>query len=413
IETTTGLPVSRRKRRSSLKSSCDAATPPPGELMRTTTALMFGASWNLFSMSRKRSAERIIPSRSTTPTRPPRPREGAPPRGANTRAAAQTISTRNANATAATIHATVERFTRSPSGRSSPVLQLLVRVRSGGNGFLVRLYRFFRRVLGFVPSRVFRHLFRRRLGVPRRSVRSCRRLAGGLFHVAGRKPDALFLRLAPEALHAQRVTLGVVRGRLLSAPERGFGNVHEALEPFVQAHEHAELGHLRDRAVHDVAGLVLRRELLPFVGSEFLDRQTDSPVLDVDGREHGLHLVALLEDLGRVLHAAAPGHVGDVDEAVDALLDLHERAEVGQVANRSVDAISDVIFLGELLPRVRLGGAKRERETARLGIHVRDDGLDRVAHVQKLRRILDPLRPGHLALVNEPLDTLFEAPERG
>src|SRR5450759_1694771 len=84
----------------------------------------------------------------------------------------------------------------------------------------------------------------------------------------------------------------------------------------------------------------------------------------------GWCFVALFQDLGRVLHAAAPGHVGDVDQTVDSLFDLHERSEVGQVAHHALDAVSDVVLLRELLPGIRLGGAERQRHPPRLEVHV-------------------------------------------
>ena len=94
------------------------------------------------------------------------------------------------------------------------------------------------------------------------------------------------------------------------------------------------------------------------------------------------------------------------------VLDLDEGAEVGEVAHGARDAVADVELLGELLPRIRLRRAEREREPARLGIHVRDDGLDRVADVQELRRVLDALRPRHLGDVDEALDAFLELDER-
>ena len=44
--------------------------------------------------------------------------------------------------------------------------------------------------------------------------------------------------------------------------------------------------------------------------------------------------LALLEHLARVADLAGPAHVADVQQAVDALLDLDERAVVGEVADR-------------------------------------------------------------------------------
>ena len=46
--------------------------------------------------------------------------------------------------------------------------------------------------------------------------------------------------------------------------------------------------------------------------------------------EHdGFYLIADLNHLGRMLHAAAPGHFRDVDQPLDARLQLDESSVVG------------------------------------------------------------------------------------
>ena len=109
----------------------------------------------------------------------------------------------------------------------------------------------------------------------------------------------------------------------------------------------------RHDALDEVAGLVLLLEGLPVVGLELLDRERNPAVLLVDRGDDGLDVVALLEDLGGVLDAARPRHVGDVDEAVDALFDLDERAEVGQVADLAGDAAADGVLLAPRSPTDR------------------------------------------------------------
>ena len=49
------------------------------------------------------------------------------------------------------------------------------------------------------------------------------------------------------------------------------------------------------------------------------------------------------------------GHLGDVDQAFDALAHLHERAERHQLGDPAVDQLADPVGVGELLPRVLLG----------------------------------------------------------
>jgi hypothetical protein len=55
-----------------------------------------------------------------------------------------------------------------------------------------------------------------------------------------------------------------------------------------------------------------------------------------------------------MLDALAPRHVGDVNQAVDVLLDFDERAELGEVAHLALDLRADRILLAQLVPRVAL-----------------------------------------------------------
>ena len=54
----------------------------------------------------------------------------------------------------------------------------------------------------------------------------------------------------------------------------------------------------------------------------------------------------------------------DVDEAVDAIFDLDEGAEVGEVANAALDDGSDGILARERLPRILSKLLHAERDAA-------------------------------------------------
>ena len=82
----------------------------------------------------------------------------------------------------------------------------------------------------------------------------------------------------------------------------------------------------------------LLRELRPRIVADLLQAQADAPVLLVDRQDHDLDRVALLEHLARVRDALGPRHVGHVHQAVDALLELDEGAEVREVADLALDA---------------------------------------------------------------------------
>ena len=69
-----------------------------------------------------------------------------------------------------------------------------------------------------------------------------------------------------------------------------------------------------------------------------------------------------------MLDPLAPRHVGDVDEAVDFLLDLDEGAELGEVAHLAVDLRADRVLVGQVVPRVALDLLQAERNAPRRGV---------------------------------------------
>ena len=100
-------------------------------------------------------------------------------------------------------------------------------------------------------------------------------------------------------------------------------------------------------------------------------------LVDVD--DDGFDFVALLEHFGRVIDLAGPAHVGDVDHAVDAFFQFHERAVSGQVADRAFDLAADGELLLDLVPRIRLELADAERDLLLFLVDAEDDGFDFLA----------------------------------
>ncbi len=88
-----------------------------------------------------------------------------------------------------------------------------------------------------------------------------------------------------------------------------------------------------------------------------------------------------------------PGHVGDVEQAVDAGLDLHERAVVGQVADGAVDDGAGGILLGDELPGVDLGLLHAQRDLVLVLVDLEDHHLDLFALADHLGRVVDAPGP--------------------
>jgi hypothetical protein len=85
-----------------------------------------------------------------------------------------------------------------------------------------------------------------------------------------------------------------------------------------------------------------------------------------------------------MLDALAPRHVGDVNQAVDVVLDLDERAELGEVPNLADDLRANRVLLGELVPWIRFDLLEAERNAASRRIDAEHHRVDAVADVQNL-----------------------------
>src|SRR5207302_6673160 len=145
------------------------------------------------------------------------------------------------------------------------------------------------------------------------------------------------------------------RARILDVLFADLADVDQTLDALLELDERAEVEDLEDLAVDDLAGRVLVGDALPRVLNELLDAERDLrlvAVAGIDVEQHGLDRVALLEQLARVLHALGPAHVADVDEAVDAFLDLDEDSEIRDVADLALDHRTRRVLLGQLLVRV-------------------------------------------------------------
>jgi hypothetical protein len=99
----------------------------------------------------------------------------------------------------------------------------------------------------------------------------------------------------------------------------------------------------------------------------------------------------------------ALGQLGDVDQALDAVVDAHERTERDELGDLARDDLTDRVGAGEVLPRVFLGRLQRQRDA--LAVHVDVEHLDGdlVADLDDLGRVVDVL-PGQLGDVDETVD---------
>src|SRR5258705_2849266 len=147
-----------------------------------------------------------------------------------------------------------------------------------------------------------------------------------------------------------------------------------------------------------------------------LEREADPAPVQVDVDDLDEDLVTHLDDLLGDFHVPV-GQLGDVHQALDALLDPDERAERDELGDPAGHDLPDLVGPGELLPRVFLGGLQRQRDALAVHVHVQYLDGDLLADLDDLARVVDVL-PGQLGHVHQAVhaaqvDERAEIDDRG
>ncbi len=186
----------------------------------------------------------------------------------------------------------------------------------------------------------------------------------------------------------------------------------ESVDAILELDERAEGRDLGDLALDDRADGVLRRDLAPRIRLRLLEAERNALLLRVHVEDDRLDLLALLEALRGMVDLARPAHVADVDHAVDALLELDERAVRREVADLALDLRADREAVLHRVPRIRLRLADAERDLLVLDVHGQNDDLHLIADAEHVGRARDALRPAELGDVHETLDAGSDFDER-
>ena len=188
------------------------------------------------------------------------------------------------------------------------------------------------------------------------------------------------------------------------------GDVDQPLDAFVELDEGAEVGHPGDLAL-DSAPTWCRGKKSSQMSVASCLMPSERRWFSTSMLEHDrLDLVALLEDLGRVLDPLGPGHVGDVHQAVDVLFDLDEDAEVGEVADLALDLGADRVVLGQLVQGL-VSICFRPSEMRRARDRRRAPSRRPSPTLRIFDGMLDALAPRHLGDVDQPFDARLELDE--
>ena len=148
--------------------------------------------------------------------------------------------------------------------------------------------------------------------------------------------DALLLDVDVEHLRLDHVAAVVLLDDLLArtVPVE-VGEVDHAVDVAVEADEQAELGLVLDLALDLAADRMVAREGLPRVLQRLLEAERDAALGRIDLEHHHVDFLRGRQDLAGMHVLLRPRHFRNVDEALDARLQLDERAVVGDVGDRA------------------------------------------------------------------------------
>src|SRR6202046_5377986 len=148
---------------------------------------------------------------------------------------------------------------------------------------------------------------------------------------------------------------------------------------------------------------MLLRKSLPWVLRRLLEPKRGAALGGVDLEHLNLDLLTGRDDLAGVDVLLGPRHFGDVDEALDARLELDEGAVVGDVGDAALELLADGVARLNVRPRIFLQLLHSKRDAVGLVVDLDDAHLDLLADGQDFARMVDA-PPGDVGHVQEAVD---------
>src|SRR5205814_6209158 len=146
------------------------------------------------------------------------------------------------------------------------------------------------------------------------------------------------------------------------------------------------------------------RKGLPRVRLGLLEAKRNPPLLLVDLEHLHVDFLRSADDLAGVNILLGPAHLGDVDQALDAGLELDEGTIFGDVGHPAAEHAADRILDTCALPRVALELLHAKADALRLAVDADDLHLHRVADAEHLGRVIDAL-VGNVGDVQQTVDS--------
>ncbi len=161
-------------------------------------------------------------------------------------------------------------------------------------------------------------------------------------------------------------------------------DVKQAVDAFFNLHKRTVRCQVadctRDHRSHGIVTL----DHIPGVGFSLLHTQRDLLLLVVElQHDHG-NLVATVQQLRGMVHAAGPGHLGDVHQAFNALLELDESSIGHDVDHLAFQSLTHWVARFHTIPGRSSFLLDTQGDPLPLEIDAQDLDLDLLVHLQHL-----------------------------
>ena len=152
--------------------------------------------------------------------------------------------------------------------------------------------------------------------------------------------------------------------------------------------------------------------LVDLGGDEDLHAELDLALFRVDSQDLRLDDLPRAQHIRGVVQAALGCDLADVDQALDAVRQLHKSAEVHQLGDGAFDLRADGKVVRDFGPGVGERLLQAERDAVFLRLDAEDDGVHAVALLEHVAGVAQLLAVGHLRDVDEALDAGFNLDKR-
>ena len=190
--------------------------------------------------------------------------------------------------------------------------------------------------------------------------------------------------------------------------------MHQAIDSLDDFDECTEVREIADLAGEARTNGELLVQRAPRIRLHLLETERDLFVFGVDLEDLDVHIVVDGQDLGRMAHIAGPTHLGDVDQTLDALLQLHERPVVDDGDHATGDHRGLRILALDIIPRIGLKLLETQRDPFAITVELEHLDLEFLPDGDQVGRVRDP-PPGHIGDMQETVDSaqIDERPKVG